>query len=173
MNNPPLTASVDEWDQKSLGLNVDDFALLCSSLMTTTSSQSQETMTTSIDQFNHDHQETTPHNEVMSNNSGDAVFNGINDLGFISPKALINGEETIEPPPGFENFHLNSSLSNDLLLSQTTNNSLINTTTSNRIAETPVSSSDKLNFSQLFASINTGKLTKLFLITCPSNAFVL
>ena len=158
MNNPPTTASVDEWDQKTFGLNVDDFALLCSSLMTTTSSHSEDTTTTSIDQFHHGHEDTAPHNnQAMPNNSDDSVFNGINGLGFISPKPLINGEETIEPPPGFESFHLNSSLSNDLLLSQTTNNSLINTTTSNRIAETPVSSSDKLNFSQLFASINAGK----------------
>jgi hypothetical protein len=102
---------------------------------------------------------TTP-SQTTSNdsmNTLDEVFlNQVNDL-------VCDKQQTIGPPPGFENFLYDSSSTSDFLLTQTTNT--INSprsSMSNVPIQTPVSSSDTINFSQLLQSTTVGKYSFLF-----------
>jgi hypothetical protein len=129
--NSSDTTTVNKSNNYNL-TDADLAALLISSIDPTTSNEH------SIDNRN---------NETTNNTLDEVFLNQVNDL------VCNDKQQTIGPPPGFENF-----MSSDLLLSQTTNNN--NSTISsisNAAIQTPVSSSDTINFSQLLQTTSVGK----------------
>ena len=89
---------------------------------------------------------TTSNDSMNNHNTLDDVFlNQFTDLVYSSSSSMI------DPPPGFENFLFDPSVSSsDFLLTETTNQM-------NTAIQTPVSSSDTINFSQLLQSTTVGK----------------
>ncbi|CAF3666483.1 unnamed protein product [Rotaria socialis] len=119
----------------------DDFAaLFVSSMLSTTSNNS-------FDNINNNN------NESSTNTIDEAFLNQVTDLNYCS-SPIIDKQQTIGPPPGFENFPFNSSSTSDLLVSKTTNSNPTISSISNGANETSVSSSDTINFSQLLKSTN-------------------
>ena len=99
-------------------------------------------------------------NHETSNNTLDDVFlSQLTDLTCCpSPSIVGQLQQPIGPPPGFENFrHDSPSTTTHLLLSQTTNNNSTLSSISNVGMQTPVASSDTINFSQLLQSTAAGK----------------
>lgn len=121
--------------------DIDFAALFVSSMLSTTSNNS-------IDNLND--------NDSSSNPIDDAFLSQVTDLTYC-PSPIIDKQQTVGPPPGFENFPFNTSSTSDLLVSKTTNNNPTISSLSNAAMETSVSSSDTLNFSQLLKSASVGK----------------
>jgi hypothetical protein len=96
-------------------------------------------------------------NETSNPNTLDEVFlNQVTDLVCCS-SSIIDKQQSIAPPPGFENFLFDSSSTSDLLLKSTTNNHSTRSSLSNVAIQSPVSTSDTINFSQLLQSKSVGK----------------
>lgn len=108
--------------------DTDLTALFVSSLVATTSNDS-------IDNIN---------NNNNNNTLDDAFLSQFSDFVY-SPSSMID-QQSFGPPPGFEHFRFDSSNSADSSL-----NPSINQT------NTPVSSSDTINFSQLLSANIAGK----------------
>ncbi|CAF3403944.1 unnamed protein product [Rotaria sp. Silwood1] len=124
-------------------------ALFVSSMIATTPlTQTPTTANNSIDNINNNN------NELSTNSLDDVFLNQVTDLTYCSSPSskIIDKQQTIGPPPGFENFLFNSSSTSDLLVSKTTNNNPTISSISNAPVDTTVSSSDTINFSQLLKS---------------------
>jgi hypothetical protein len=148
--NSSDTTTVNQLDQTNYTLSDADLAaLFVSSLMTTTPSPSSATSTTLMDHLANS-------NETSATPFDDVFLHHLADLACDSTSSLIDSQASVGPPPGFENFRFDSSSASDLLLSPSTNNP--NMSSMNIAAsETPVSSSDTINFSQLLQSTSVGK----------------
>ncbi|CAF2019457.1 unnamed protein product [Rotaria magnacalcarata] len=125
----------------------DDFAALFVSSMLQTTSNS------SFDNINNNNNNNNNNNDSSTNTIDDVFLNQVTDLNYCS-SPIIDKQQTIGPPPGFEKFPFNSSSTSDLLVSKTTNNNPTISSISNGAYETSVSSSDTINFSQLLKSTN-------------------
>ncbi|CAF0812850.1 unnamed protein product [Adineta steineri] len=154
MNSSDTTTTTTTVNKPNNNYSLSDAdlaALFLSSITTTTPSPQTITPNALIDNI---HQNNNNNNNETSNNALDDVFlNQFTDLTCSSP-TIIDKPQPIGPPPGFENFRLDSSSSSssDLLLSQTTNKNSTLSSISNAVIQTPVSSSDTINFSQLLQS---------------------
>ncbi len=147
MNSSDIQITVNKSNNYNL-TDADFAALFVSSLVTTTPSSSSSSLTQTTTSNN-----SIDNNNETSNNTLDDVFlNQVTDL-------VCKQQSMGPPPPGFENFLFNTSSTSDLLLTQTTNNNnnSIISSISNAVIQTPVSSSDTINFSQLLQSTVVGK----------------
>jgi hypothetical protein len=151
--NSSDTTTVNKLDNNYNLTDADLAALFVSSIITTTPSP-QTTSNNLVDNLNNNNNNN---NNETSNNSLDDVFlNQVTDLACCSspsPPSIVDKQQTLGPPPGFENFRFDSSSS-----PQTTNNpNPTISSISNAAIETQVSSSDTINFSQLLQSATAGK----------------
>ena len=127
MSSSHLSTTVNQSNKHMNLTDTDLTALFVSSLVATTSNDS-------IDNTNNNN----------NNTLDDAFLSQFSDFVY-SPSSMID-QQSFGPPPGFEHFRFDSSNSADLSL-----NPLINQT------NTPVSSSDTINFSQLLSANIAGK----------------
>lgn len=144
--------------------DADLAALFLSSIAAATSPSMSEALVDGISSQSHE----------ASNHALDDVFlSQLTDLTCCSPSSSSSSTmldkpqptpQAIGPPPGFENFLLESPSTSDLLLAQTTNHNSTASSIDHAGMQTPVSSSDTINFSQLFASAAVGKCAR----TCAS-----
>jgi len=145
MNSSDIQTTVNKSNNYNL-TDADFAALFVSSLVTTTPSSSSSSLTQTTTSNN-----SIDNNNETSNNTLDDVFlNQVNDL-------VCKQQSMGPPPPGFENFLFNTSSTSDLLLPHTTNNNSTLSSISYAAMQTPVSSSDTINFSQLLQSTIVGK----------------
>ncbi|CAF0826622.1 unnamed protein product [Adineta ricciae] len=126
--------------------DADFAALFLSSMTSTTPSVTSNALLSS-----------TLDHETPNNTLDDVFLSQLTDLTCCSSPSIVDKrQQPIGPPPGFENFRHDSSstttTTTDLLLSQTTNNNSTLSSISNVGMQTPVASSDTINFSQLLQS---------------------
>jgi hypothetical protein len=146
MNSSDIQITVNKSNNYNL-TDADFAALFVSSLVTTT-----PTSSSSLTQTTTSNNSIDNNNETSNNTLDDVFLNQVTDL-------VCKQQSMGPPPPGFENFLFNTSSTSDLLLTQTTNNNNNSTISSisNAVIQTPVSSSDTINFSQLLQSTVVGK----------------